>query len=74
MPWWSCPEAKIVPWVNKLGQALFGLEHIVQDFVELPLSKLRIHKSLSELRIAFQTVVLVNILDLFLVSFVSVPW
>jgi hypothetical protein len=67
----SSPETKVVSGIDVLDQTLFGLEHVVQDLVELPFSESRVQESFFELRIPVCSMLLIGILELFLFDLVS---
>lgn len=71
MSWRPCPESKVVSGVSVLDQALFRLEHIVQDLIELPFPKLRVQDLFLGQCIPVRSMLLIGILDSILLGLLS---
>ena len=64
-------KGQVMPWVDVVGEALFGLEPFLQDLIEVPFTEVRAQKTLLELCIPIRTMLFIGILYLFLVELVS---
>lgn len=64
----SCPESHVISRIDIWTWALLCCEDIVQDLVELPVSKVWAQEPLFKLSIAVGAMLVVGFLELFLIA------